>query len=217
MRVRYDHTDRPWVAAAVEAYEIVDAVFSRRMLVGLRRRAEGPQVRQAGGATGPAGGTGRGSRTIPPPTVCWTTPTTPRGSDMATTTPAERRMRETTIDEALALLRTASIGRLVYTAQGEPRVLPLNYVVHQGAVVFRTSYGHLLDHIHLSEVLFEADEADPETQTGWSVIVHGRAEEIWRSDDLDVVRGLPLRPWAPGVRDHFVRIVSTRITGRVIS
>lgn len=135
---------------------------------------------------------------------------------MSTAMPARRQLRETTIDEALALLRTGVLGRLIYTVGTSPRVLPLNYAIHQGAVVFRTSYGDLLDHVHLTEVLFEVDHADPDTQTGWSVIVHGRAEEIWRSDDLDLARELPLRPWAPGTRDHFIRIVSTRITGRVI-
>lgn len=136
--------------------------------------------------------------------------------DMATSMPAHRQMRETTVDEALSLLRTAALGRLIYTIGDSPRVLPLNFAVHQGAVVFRTGYGDLLDHVHLTEVLFEVDHADTETQTGWSVIVTGRAEEIWRSDDLALVRELPLRPWAPGTRDHFIRIVSTRITGRVI-
>lgn len=135
---------------------------------------------------------------------------------METSTPAQRRMRETSVDEALALLRTEVLGRLIYTHGTRPRVLPLNFVVHQGAIVFRTGYGELLDHVHLTDVLFEVDHADPATQTGWSVIVTGRAEEIWRTDELAVVRGLPLRPWAPGVRDHFIRIVSTSITGRVI-
>jgi nitroimidazol reductase NimA-like FMN-containing flavoprotein (pyridoxamine 5'-phosphate oxidase superfamily) len=135
---------------------------------------------------------------------------------MTSQTPAQRHMRETSVDEALSLLRTAVLGRLIFTRGREPRILPLNFVVHQGSVVFRTSYGELLDHVHLSNVLFETDHVDPATQTGWSVIVTGRAEEIWRSDDLEVMRELPLRPWAPGERDHFIRIVPTRITGRVI-
>lgn len=125
-------------------------------------------------------------------------------------------MRETSVDEALSLLRTAVVGRLVYTHHGDPRVLPVNYTMHHGSVVFRTGYGDLLDHIHMRDVLFEADHADTTTQTGWSVIVEGRAEEIWRGEELDIMRRLPLRAWAPGDRDHFIRIVSTRITGRVI-
>jgi uncharacterized protein len=51
-------------------------------------------------------------------------------------------------------------------------------------------------------------------RTGWSVIILGVAEEIWRPEELDIARQLPLRPWAPGDRDHYVRILSTQITGR---
>jgi hypothetical protein len=40
VRVRYDRSPRWWVAGAIEVYELVDAVFTRKMLTGIRRRAE---------------------------------------------------------------------------------------------------------------------------------------------------------------------------------
>jgi hypothetical protein len=40
VRVRYNHTPRRWVALAVEAYEVVGTVFARRMLAGIKERAE---------------------------------------------------------------------------------------------------------------------------------------------------------------------------------
>lgn len=135
---------------------------------------------------------------------------------MTTSRAAARRMREADVDEALALLRTQSIGRLAYVLDGAPRIIPLTYVMHQGSVTFRTGYGALIDAIHMKPVEFEVDHADRTRRVGWSVIVHGIAEEIWRGDELDIVRDLPLHPWAPGDRDHYLRIVSTRITGRVI-
>ena len=46
VRVRYDHSPSRWAAAAVDVYEVVDAVFTRRMLAGIRSRAEQP-VRMA--------------------------------------------------------------------------------------------------------------------------------------------------------------------------
>ena len=136
---------------------------------------------------------------------------------MATATPAARRLREMSVEDCIALLRTQPVGRLAYVIDGAPEVVPLNYAMYQGAVVFRTSYGDLLDRIHKLPVVFEVDHVDPMKHTGWSVIVHGRAEEIWRTDELGTVRQLPLRPWAPGERDHYVRVESTRITGRVIT
>jgi nitroimidazol reductase NimA-like FMN-containing flavoprotein (pyridoxamine 5'-phosphate oxidase superfamily) len=136
---------------------------------------------------------------------------------MATATPAARRLREMSVDDCVALLRTQPLGRLAYVVGDAPEVVPLNYAVYQGAVVFRTGYGDLLDRIHKVPVVFEVDHVDPMKHTGWSVIVHGLAEEIFRIDELEAVRQLPLRPWAPGERDHYVRIESTRITGRVIT
>lgn len=48
VRVRYDRSPRWWVACAVEAYELVDAIFTRRMLAGIRARAEGRPAASAG-------------------------------------------------------------------------------------------------------------------------------------------------------------------------
>jgi nitroimidazol reductase NimA-like FMN-containing flavoprotein (pyridoxamine 5'-phosphate oxidase superfamily) len=138
------------------------------------------------------------------------------GALMSTTIPAARRMRELAVDESIALLVTRPVGRLVYVAEGKPKVVPLNYMLHRRAITFRTGYGGLLDHIEHADVLFEVDYSDNARRVGWSVIVHGVAEEIWRSDELDIMRELPLRPWAPGDRDHYVRIAATQITGRMI-
>ena len=132
------------------------------------------------------------------------------------TTPTSHRIEELPVDACLELLRTRSLGRIGYVADGKPRILPLTYGVHQGSVLFRIGYGDLLDAVHGQEVVFEVDHGDPEMRTGWSVIVHGIAEEIWRSEELAVAQELTLRPWAPGNRDHYVRILSSAITGRRI-
>lgn len=57
---------------------------------------------------------------------------------------------------------------------------------------------------------FQVDDIDPVRQTGWTVLVQGRASEVtpWEREDLR------LRPWAPGKKDHWVRIVPDSITGR---
>jgi nitroimidazol reductase NimA-like FMN-containing flavoprotein (pyridoxamine 5'-phosphate oxidase superfamily) len=130
------------------------------------------------------------------------------------TMPARKHLDELGLDECYELLQSRSLGRLAFIVEGKPRILPLNYGIHQGSVVFRTGYGNLLDMVHQKDVAFEVDDGDPATHTGWSVIVHGVAEEIWRPEELDIARQLPLRPWAPGDRDHYVRILSTQITGR---
>ena len=56
IRVRYDHTPRRWVARAVDAYELVDAVFTRKMLAGIRQRAEDLVFGQPAGTSSPVEG-----------------------------------------------------------------------------------------------------------------------------------------------------------------
>ena len=133
------------------------------------------------------------------------------------TTAAKRHIAALGVDECVDLLRTRSLGRLGYVAGGMPRILPFNFIFHQGSVVLRTGYGEVLDAVHLRHVVFEVDDADTDTSSGWSVIVQGVAEEIWRPEELDIVRRLPLHPWAPGDRDHYIRILSSTISGRRIS
>jgi uncharacterized protein len=77
------------------------------------------------------------------------------------------------------------------------------------SVVFRSGRGAC--------VAFEVDGADEATRTGWSVLVRGEATEITDPDDLARVRQLPIHPWAPGVKTHYVRILPTAVTGRRIA
>jgi nitroimidazol reductase NimA-like FMN-containing flavoprotein (pyridoxamine 5'-phosphate oxidase superfamily) len=136
---------------------------------------------------------------------------------MPVDTPVTHQITELSVDECLDLLRTQSLGRLVYLEDGAPEIRPVNYALHQGSVVFRVGYGDLLDAVHRQPVTFEADHGDSTSRTGWSVIIRGIAEEIWRTDELDVARDTGLRPWAPGTRDHYVRIIPRVMTGRRIS
>jgi nitroimidazol reductase NimA-like FMN-containing flavoprotein (pyridoxamine 5'-phosphate oxidase superfamily) len=138
-------------------------------------------------------------------------------SEVDVNTPATRQINELSIDECLELLKTQALGRLVYLDDDKPQIRPLTYGLHQGSVMFRIGYGDLLDTIHLQPVLFEVDHGDAATRTGWSVIIHGVAEEIWRSEELAIAHDMGLQPWASGDRDHYVRILPTAITGRRIN
>jgi hypothetical protein len=44
----------------------------------------------------------------------------------------------------------------------------------------------------------------------------GVASVVSDRDELDRLKQLPLRPWAPGDRDHYVRIAKHTVTGRRI-
>jgi nitroimidazol reductase NimA-like FMN-containing flavoprotein (pyridoxamine 5'-phosphate oxidase superfamily) len=124
------------------------------------------------------------------------------------------------VDECLALLGSVPVGRVGITIDALPAVLPVNFVVHDGAVVFRTVTGTKLDAATAGAVVaFEADDfvAAP-TRTGWSVLVRGVAREITADDEVTLARGLPLDSWAwDGSADRFIRIEPTLVTGRRVT
>ena len=124
------------------------------------------------------------------------------------------------VDECMRLLTThlPRIGRVAFLAEGRPVILPVNYVFFEGCVVFRTDPGAKLSAASASQHLaFEIDEIDETWHEGWSVVVQGRAEEVIDPLEVERLRQLPLRPWGPGAKDAYVRIMSTEITGRRIN
>ena len=120
-------------------------------------------------------------------------------------------------DECLQLLAGATLGRVALSVCALPVVLPVNFVMDHGDVVLRTGSGTKL-HAALagSVVAFEVDAYDPVYHTGWSVLLTGVAKVVVLPAELDRLKQLPLRPWAPGERDHFIRIARHVVTGRSI-
>ncbi|MBC6461968.1 pyridoxamine 5'-phosphate oxidase family protein [Actinomadura sp. HBU206391] len=57
----------------------------------------------------------------------------------------------------------------------------------------------------------------PAAQQGWSVLVQGSAHHVESESERASVLAAGVEPWAGGVRELFVRILPTRITGRRIS
>lgn len=119
-------------------------------------------------------------------------------------------------EECLRLLATVPVGRVAVSVGALPAILPVNFVVLDGDVVFRTAPGSKLDAaVRNAVVAFEADAVDAVYHTGWSVLVVGVAEEVTDPESLRAVDALPLEPWAlDGLADHVVRIRTQTISGR---
>src|ERR671910_533676 len=66
-------------------------------------------------------------------------------------------------------------------------------------------------------VAFEVDGVNRERQTGWSVLIRGQVEYVSDPTDLERLRRLPLVPWAPGAKPHYVRVRPEAVTGRRVS
>jgi nitroimidazol reductase NimA-like FMN-containing flavoprotein (pyridoxamine 5'-phosphate oxidase superfamily) len=119
-------------------------------------------------------------------------------------------------DECAALLATQRIGR-VGLGTPRPLVLPVEYALLDGDVVFRTAPGEKLIAAALERtVAFEIDDYDVTEHTGWSVVIVGTAEEVVDRDELTRVHELDLHPWAGELRDRYVRIHAEEVSGRRI-
>lgn len=132
--------------------------------------------------------------------------------------PGPARWQVLTRRECFELLAREQLGRVAVTDLWGPVVLPVNFILDRHTVVFRTGEGTKLEAAcHGRRVTFEIDGTDPAARTGWSVVVRGEAVEVTDPAELDRLAGLPLRSWAPGSMDRFVRILPAMLTGRRIA
>jgi nitroimidazol reductase NimA-like FMN-containing flavoprotein (pyridoxamine 5'-phosphate oxidase superfamily) len=118
--------------------------------------------------------------------------------------------------QCLALLRTTSVGRIgISVNDAAPEIIPMNFVVDRGTVVFRTAPGTkfaaALEH---RPVTFEADGFVAADGLAWSVMIKGTSGLITGQEQLLETYRLPLFPWQPSPKNNFVRIEPDAITGR---
>lgn len=122
-------------------------------------------------------------------------------------------LREIPREECIALLDGEVAGRVGFNDDVGPVVLPINYRMRQGSVIIATGWATSFARFALGRVIaLEVEDLDPLTESGWSVMVRGRAE-LLTSDARPEPSELP-RPWADGPRPLLVRIVPDTITGR---
>lgn len=126
------------------------------------------------------------------------------------------RLVELTREECLLRLGRGGVGRVAVSVGALPAILPVNYAMVDGDVVFCTGAGTKLEAALKSAVVaFEIDDAEAMSHSGWSVLVVGVARVV--EDPSTLVRSgrFPaVSPWAGGDRNRFVRIETAVITGR---
>jgi nitroimidazol reductase NimA-like FMN-containing flavoprotein (pyridoxamine 5'-phosphate oxidase superfamily) len=126
--------------------------------------------------------------------------------------------------ECLRLVSPGGIGRIAYSGRFGVTVLPVNYQLYQGTIVFRTAQDGPLDEdlrtgiAHAEyKVAFEVDDVDLDVREGWSVLIQGAAHHVDSAPERALVLEAGVEPWPGGEREHFIRIVPTEINGRRIS
>jgi hypothetical protein len=123
----------------------------------------------------------------------------------------------------LSLISGGGVGRIGYTGRFGPAVLPVNYHVHEGTIVFRTGMGSamvadLRTGIADAEyrVAFEIDQMQPATQEGWSVLVQGAVHFVDSADELAPIAQLGVQAWPGDPKEQFIRVIPRHVTGRRI-
>jgi len=119
------------------------------------------------------------------------------------------------IQDCWELLDAAAVGRVGVIIDDAPVIFPVNYVVDDRSIVFRTDPGAKLDALgRTPSVCFEVDETQVVSKTGWSVLVKGQATEITTAAEARSVADLSLEFWTIGPKTHWVRITPGEVTGR---
>jgi nitroimidazol reductase NimA-like FMN-containing flavoprotein (pyridoxamine 5'-phosphate oxidase superfamily) len=120
-----------------------------------------------------------------------------------------------TEEQCRKLLAGALVGRVGVTIHGLPVILPVNYAVVDGDVVFRTSDGTKLQAATEHAVIaFQVDTHDADTHSGWSVLAIGRSSIVIDEREQAALDQLEITPWAGGERNRYVRLRPELISGR---
>jgi nitroimidazol reductase NimA-like FMN-containing flavoprotein (pyridoxamine 5'-phosphate oxidase superfamily) len=118
--------------------------------------------------------------------------------------------------ECLDLLARRPVGRVALSRHALPVILPVTYRLVDEDVYFSTVTGTKSTAVADQTVIaFEVDDIDPDTRTGWSVLVVGVATEIDPGHDIvDRLRAIGLRSWIGERAVHLVRLRTDRLSGR---
>jgi len=126
-----------------------------------------------------------------------------------------RLMVELDRDEALALLASVNLGRIVFTRNALPAIRPVNHAIVDDQLVIRTHAGAALAAATDGPgtvVAYEADLIDPDTHLGWSVVVTGFARLVSDPDQLARYQEL-VAPWIGRTMEQAVLVHLDMVNG----
>ena len=131
-------------------------------------------------------------------------------------TAGQRRLTELDRGEALRLLGSVSVGRIVFTHRAMPAVRPVNHILDSTGIVIRSHSGAAIiseaDTARGAVVAYEADNINPNYLLGWSVVVTGIARLVRDPGELARYRQA-LLPWVDREMDQVIRIQPEVVTG----
>ena len=109
------------------------------------------------------------------------------------------------------------IGRVGISVSAIPEVLPVNYRLQEGNIVFRTGAGTTLHAATAgTAIAFEVDESGSRHAQWLERPRGGPSEEVTDpQEDKQAFAVLP-NGWVPREHEHVIRLVPSRVSGRRI-
>ncbi len=132
------------------------------------------------------------------------------------TAAAPSTLKDLSRPECVELLAHSAVGRIGVTLDDRPVILPVNFAVVDGCILFRTGHGTKLAAATAHVVVaFEADAFEADGDAGWSVLVRGTCTEVTDPTELARMRAVPLDRWVTeGEADRYVLISLAEVSGR---
>jgi hypothetical protein len=127
-----------------------------------------------------------------------------------------RRLKPTTREQAMRRLGSVPVGRVGFTSRALPAIRPVTHLIDHGHVIIRSDEGSAVAGAASTErgavVAYEADDIDPASGTGWSVLIVGLARLI--DDPQEAARYREELPTlVPGEAGSVIRIYPELISG----
>ena len=116
-------------------------------------------------------------------------------------------------EESWHLLASADLARLAVSIDDGVDIFPINYVVADRVIFFRTAPGSkLMDLTAHPIVALETDGTH--NRRRWSVVVKGSAVRLGSDEEIEASGVLSLHSLVPTEKWNYVRITVSSITGR---
>jgi nitroimidazol reductase NimA-like FMN-containing flavoprotein (pyridoxamine 5'-phosphate oxidase superfamily) len=148
-----------------------------------------------------------------------------RMSDAQTAAPAGHSQPQSPLEpfggaESWELISAGGVGRIGYSGRYGPTILPVNFMVQDNVIYFRTARHSTMEEDLRTgianadfKVAFQIDHFDEMAHAGWSVLVQGDVHPMESAEELATASRVGVESWVAGDRDLFMRITPTKITG----
>lgn len=117
------------------------------------------------------------------------------------------------LERCRRLLRTHELGRLAVRRDDSVDIFPINYLVHDDELYFRSAPGSkLMDVAANPRVAFEIDgRSGPRL---WSVVLHGVARRLSTEEEIERSGIQTLRTAQGGEKFNYIALTTESISGR---